>query len=115
MPETRDDESAAALRIVVERSGGFAGLTRTWRVSPAPSERKVWIDLVEQCPWAETEDSASPAGADRFRWRITVTDGEVTREVELGDDLDAPWRFLVESVRSGHPPERETEAPAGAS
>ncbi|MGZ0067932.1 protealysin inhibitor emfourin [Microbacterium arborescens] len=106
MPDTRDDGSAAELRIVVERSGGFAGLTRTWRIEPTPAEREGWRELVQRCPWQEIDASApagrtGSSGADRFHWRIVVTDSETTRQAELNDDLDEPWRSLVEAVRTG--------------
>ncbi|WP_258317921.1 protealysin inhibitor emfourin [Microbacterium sp. SGAir0570] len=106
MPDTRDDGSTAELRIVVERTGGFAGLTRTWRVEPAPAESACWRELVGRCPWQEIDASApagktGSSGADRFHWRIAVTDSETTRQAELNDDLDEPWRSLVDAVRTG--------------
>jgi hypothetical protein len=110
MPDTRDDGSAAQLRIVVERTGGFAGLTRTWRVEPAPADRDGWRELVGRCPWDRVTETAPPTGADRFRWRVEVIDSERTRRAELGDDLDAPWRSLVEAVRTGHPAEADGDA-----
>ncbi|QCR42023.1 hypothetical protein C1N74_11790 [Microbacterium sp. SGAir0570] len=94
------------MRIVVERTGGFAGLTRTWRVEPAPAESACWRELVGRCPWQEIDASApagktGSSGADRFHWRIAVTDSETTRQAELNDDLDEPWRSLVDAVRTG--------------
>ncbi|MDD7945025.1 hypothetical protein PUW79_10335 [Microbacterium sp. NE2HP2] len=115
MPDTRDDGSAAQLRIVVERTGGFAGLTRAWRVEPTPADRDGWRELIGRCPWQEI-DASAPAGktgsggADRFLWRIAVTDSETTRQAELNDDLDEPWRSLVEAVRTGHPAEPDPNA-----
>ncbi|MFS0712572.1 protealysin inhibitor emfourin [Microbacterium sp. 2P01SA-2] len=100
MSDIDDDGPTPELRIVVERTGGFAGLTRTWRVEPSPAERDGWRELVRRCPWQEGEASAS-AGADRFRWRIAVTDSETTRQAELSDDLVEPWRSLVDAVRLG--------------
>ena len=51
--------------VEVSRTGGFAGITRTWAVevdnTPDPMS---WIVLVEACPWDEPEPE--PSGADRF-------------------------------------------------
>ncbi|SDQ81216.1 protealysin inhibitor emfourin [Microbacterium sp. cf332] len=106
MPDT-EDGPASPLRIVVERSGGFAGMTRTWRVEPADAERDRWLELVRRCPWDQPRSSASAPGADRFRWHIVVSDSEATHQAEFADDLGAPWRSLVEAVRSGRPPGAE--------
>ncbi|WJM14940.1 protealysin inhibitor emfourin [Microbacterium arborescens] len=114
MPDTEGGTSSP-LRIVVERSGGFAGLTRTWRVEPSDAERGLWLELVRRCPWDEPAPSASAPGADRFRWHIVVSDSEATHQADLADDLTSPWRSLVDAVRSGQPPEPEDRQSPGPS
>ncbi|MGR6742477.1 protealysin inhibitor emfourin [Microbacterium sp. F1-18] len=117
MPDTEGGTSSP-LRIVVERSGGFAGLTRTWRVEPSDAERGPWLELVRRCPWdasAPPAPSASAPGADRFRWHIVVSDSEATHQADLADDLTSPWRSLVDAVRSGQPPEPEDRQSPGPS
>lgn len=95
--------------VVVVRSGGIAGLSRQWRAEPDPDREPHWRDLVDRCPW----DAPVPPtrGADRFRWRIEVIEGEsAVRHAELGDgQVDGPWRILVDEVRRSarsEPPRR---------
>ncbi|MDD7962222.1 protealysin inhibitor emfourin [Microbacterium thalli] len=105
MPRPDDDASTTGrLLIVVERSGGFAGLTRTWRVEPAPADRSAWFDLVEGCPWNDAAPPRATGGADRFQWRVTVEAAASTRHAELGDDLAPSWRALIDAVRAGRAP-----------
>lgn len=92
------------LRVIVERSGGIAGMVRTWRVEPEGDERTTWWTLVSQCPWDADErpSEARRGGADRFRWRLIVEAGAEQRRADLAEgELDGPWRELVEAVRSG--------------
>lgn len=113
MPRPDDDAATSAeLLIVVERSGGFAGLTRTWRVEPPPADRTAWLHLVERCPWGAAARPRAASGADRFHWRVTVHAAEASRQAELGDDLDAPWRALIDAVRAGGLPTSPDRRPA---
>lgn len=120
-PADHTDEPAAefALSIRVERTGGFAGLTRRWSATPPPDEADHWRSLIDACPWdtAAPGDAASPragaeveagahveattGGADRFCW--TVVAGTPTSEhtaVLPETDLDEPWRRLIDAVRA---------------
>jgi len=105
MPHPSDDDTTPVLRIEVERTGGFAGLSRSWHVEPAGDERAAWLALVESCPWrAASSPGSGMHGADRFHWRIRVTDRGDVRRAELDDDLDSAWRNLVDAVREGRMP-----------
>ncbi len=105
MPKPSDDDATPVLRIEVERTGGFAGLSRSWHVEPAGDERDAWRALVESCPWrAASSPRNVAAGADRFQWRIRVSDRGDVRSAELDDDLDVAWRDLVDAVRDGRMP-----------
>lgn len=87
-----------ALVIRVVRTGGFAGLTREWRVTAGADERETWNPLIEACPWRSIpKDSIS---RDRFVWRIEVKAPHKRRKAEVPDAaLTGPWKELVERVR----------------
>lgn len=106
MPEYENSADSEApggetdrMLIVVVRSGGFAGVSRRWRVEPAPAEQPRWTALVERCPWDAPEQHPD-AGADRFVWtvRARVSDSELQRELPESE-LTGAWRELVEAVR----------------
>lgn len=95
-PEPRDE---VTLSVVVERSGGFAGLTRRWRVEAAPGEAPDWVELVDQCPWDEPGRTL-PSGADRFAWTVSAHRGRERRHAELAEqDVDGAWKRLIDAVR----------------
>lgn len=95
MPGPADSQT---LRIVVVRSGGFAGIRREWHVE-AVDDAGDWEPLVAACPWdAVTHDATS---RDRFVWRIEVRVSRRRRVASVPDrDLTGPWRELVDRVRS---------------
>ncbi|WP_247827221.1 protealysin inhibitor emfourin [Arthrobacter antioxidans] len=108
------------MRIVITRSGGVGGLTRTWslEVGRAEAEQR-WLPLAEAEAEAkagaegeaEAEGEAAPgagvrqrdagppppdAARDRFTYRITVGYTEVSvPESRLAE----PWRELIERAR----------------
>jgi hypothetical protein len=88
------------MRITVVRSGGVAGIRRTWSVEVARQpDPSAWERLVDDVPWdAPPVEDRAP---DRFVYVITVVEVEVElHEVRLGESaLDGPWRELVERVR----------------
>lgn len=81
MPQPPDPASpspgASLIVITVGRSGGFAGLSRTWRVSADAADADRWIALVDDCPWSPagesseekdgSDDSANPPGGSAVR------------------------------------------------
>jgi len=85
--------------ILVVRSGGFAGLTREWRVSSTDHPEIDWVRLVEACPW----DAVSPPDQtrDQFVWRIEAQ-ARVTRwRATLPDSrVRGAWRTLVDEVKA---------------
>ncbi len=73
------------MEIAVSRTGGVAGMTRTWsvRVDDGQDGAADWSALVDACPW--DEPVASTPGADRFVYLVRAVDGA--------------WRRLVDRVR----------------
>jgi len=90
------------VRITVVRTGGFAGVARRWSVAPPPREAPVWAELIDACPWEHTTGPPTPPrGADRFCWEVAAAHGGDARHAELADqDVDGPWRVLIDAVRS---------------
>jgi hypothetical protein len=84
------------VEIAVSRTGGIAGMTRTWsvRVDDGADEQAAWCALVDDCPW---DEQAPPTpGADRFTYVVRADD----REARLGEAaVEGPWRRLVDRVR----------------
>ncbi|WP_414172317.1 protealysin inhibitor emfourin [Clavibacter tessellarius] len=84
------------MEIAVSRTGGMAGMTRTWsvRVVDDGDELPDWSALVDACPW--DEPAVPTPGADRFVYLVRAGD----REARLGEAaVDGPWRRLVDRVR----------------
>jgi hypothetical protein len=84
--------------VSVVRSGGFAGLTRRWSVTPAPHDESRWLSLIADCPWDAV--TTSPPAPDRFCWSVTAAAEQATRTAELAEpDVEGPWRALIDAVR----------------
>ena len=82
------------MRLTVVRSGGFAGMRRTWSAQLSSEEaEQQWLPLFRQPPPA-TDDE----GADRFTYEISVGPAAVTIPERC---LTGPWRELVDRARSG--------------
>lgn len=81
-------------RIVVSRSGGFAGLTRTWSVEVSESEvERHWLPLLNEV------EGASPPGnqRDRFVYHIAIVG---FREATVAESaLQDAWRELLEQAK----------------
>ena len=94
---------ADGLSVVVERSGGFAGLTRRWSVTAGPDDA-TWTALVDACDWdgdGTGRAASEPAGADRFCWTVTARTPAAERSAALAEhEVDGPWRALIDAVRS---------------
>jgi hypothetical protein len=66
------------MRVAVSRTGGIAGITRTWavRLDDLPDIADELCRLVDDCPW---DDPPNPAqGADRFVYRVDAGDLSAT-------------------------------------
>lgn len=84
------------MRVIVSRTGGFVGRRSTWEidVDSQPDESR-WRDLIEQVPWSDPPPASS--GPDRFVYEISCEPHEATVPEQ---QLQGPWRDLVELVRS---------------
>jgi len=87
--------------VTVQRTGGFAGLTRTWRVDvEAEPDTESWLVLIDGLPWSSAPGADDGSQADRFVW-VIVAETQPVREATLPEQqLTGPWRELVERVRS---------------
>ncbi|CAN5170200.1 hypothetical protein BH11ACT2_BH11ACT2_05090 [soil metagenome] len=81
------------MKVRVSRSGGFAGLTRTW-------EAEIDDSLLQSLPW-DRRPRAS-ASADRYVYVIRISRRRITLPEQY---LDGPWRELVDRVTTGTPTE----------
>jgi hypothetical protein len=109
---TRPDDRIASVAVTVTRTGGFAGLRRTWRAQPDTADAPEWIALIDGCPWdaADPTRAVPPAGADRFVWHVDARCGDAAREAALADpEVQGPWRELIDAVRSATSDERPAE------
>ena len=79
------------MRIVVVRTGGFAGLTKVWstQVSSEEAEQE-WLPLLQDPP------PEHPGGADRFVYEFQVGQTAVTLPEQC---VQGRWRDLVERAR----------------
>ena len=87
------------MKITVQRSGGIAGLKRTWTVQPTPPEdTDHWQPLIEACPWDDVGGTGGASGQpDRFMYSIRA--GQ-RRAVLPEREVTGPWRELVECARA---------------
>jgi hypothetical protein len=100
----------AELTITVARSGGFAGLTRTWSLSAALDESEELLDLVKACPWRSVRPDT--VSRDRFVYLITVRVPRTRRTATVPESsLTGPWKSLVERVQQQHPAPSPTRTP----
>ena len=87
------------MQILVRRSGGFAGLTRGWRVD-TDADPDGWSDLVDAVPRAARQPQAPVP--DDYVWTITVASTTVRVP---GRALDGQLAALVERVRTEGEPD----------
>jgi len=100
------DSSPAAygrrMRVQLERSGGFAGRTRTWSVDvdtlDADGRAELQALVAEAGQWAAAPDR----GADRFSYRLVTEDAAVGTGsvVRFAEPLSPQAQRLVSMVRS---------------
>lgn len=104
------DDVDVTVEITVVRSGGLAGLVRTWRVAAPAAAEPRWVALIDACDW----DDATAPGADRYQWDIEAAVPPVYHRAQVADGaLLGPWRTLVDAVRDAHAAaETRDETPA---
>ncbi|MGY2745802.1 protealysin inhibitor emfourin [Arthrobacter sp. UYCu723] len=105
------------MKITVQRSGGIAGMKRTWSVlATPPDDKDFWQPLVEACPWDEapkTAGAAAGAQPDRFLYSIRAGQRQATLPEQA---VTGPWRELVDHARAAAesiPDESIPEDPGG--
>ncbi|TFC25962.1 hypothetical protein E3O53_06500 [Cryobacterium sp. TMT2-18-3] len=83
------------MKVVVSRSGGFAGIRTTWEVQVEEQpDRSAWTELLRGLPWDEV--SATAPQPDRYVYRIRCA----PHEVVLGEQqVSGPWKDLIDRVR----------------
>ena len=88
------------ITITVSRTGGLAGLSRTWTVtvSDDDSSEPRWQSLVDACPWDDwnSDNDASSQQRDRYVYLIVAN----SHRAEVAEQqLTGPWRTLLDSVK----------------
>ena len=95
------------MKITVQRSGGIAGMKRTWTVQPTPPEdTDLWQPLIEACPWDAVPRAgrgASVGQPDRFLYNIRAGQHRATLPEQA---VTGPWRDLVETAKAAAEPRR---------
>jgi hypothetical protein len=83
------------MKVTVVRSGGFAGLTRSWEVSiDERADRDSWLEFLDRLPWYDApQERAKP---DAFSYRIQCSTHRITLPEHA---LIGPWRELVDRVQ----------------
>jgi len=96
----KDRGTGLVVIVTVTRSGGIAGIRRSWRAQAEEDAASPWIARIEECPWDAVERRSPAQGADRFMWDVNARCGEEARRAELADsDVRGPWRELIDAVR----------------
>lgn len=92
------------MKVTVTRSGGFAGIARTWHVfvEREPDEES-WVVLLRKLPWDEV--TREPSQPDRYLYRINC---EPRARTDRPDSRDAPERILPEPREAVIPEQRLT-------
>lgn len=96
-----DQGADAPVVIEVVRTGGIAGIRRTWRAESAGDDAPRWIALIDRCAWDAPAERVR--GADRYTWtvRARASGRECARELPDAE-LTGAWRDLVDAVRSAN-------------
>jgi len=101
--------------VTVARTGGLAGLTRTWRVDvDAEPDTESWLVLLDALPWSDLP-RGQDARPDRFVWLVTVGARPVREATLPEQQVTGPWRELVDRVRAAGSAERPSGPGSAAS
>ena len=93
------------MRVTVERSGGFAGITKTASVDRdalAPADAETMDELVRDVDDAAPIADAAPSQErDRFEYSVTLETGDGLRTITASESQASPsLRRLIEWVMS---------------
>ena len=92
------------MRVTVERSGGFAGMTKTSSVDRdalAPADAETMDELVRDVDDAAPIADAPSRERDRFEYSVTLETGEGLRTINASESQASPsLRRLIEWVTS---------------
>jgi hypothetical protein len=92
------------MRVTVERSGGFAGITKTKSVDQedlSPDDAKVMRELVQALDRSEGSERSPGRQPDRFEYVVTVETSGRSRTVAAGEAGASPaLGRLIEWVMS---------------
>jgi hypothetical protein len=92
------------MRVTVERSGGFAGITKTASVDRdalAPADAEMMDELVRDLDDAAPLADASSPERDRFEYSVTLETGEGLRTITASESqASSSLRRLIEWVTS---------------
>lgn len=85
-------------KVSVTRSGGFAGVRRSWVVViDDQPDSEAWNELLGRIPWDNRpRRTATAPQPDRFIYVIRYSRRRVTLPEQL---VTGPWRELVDRVR----------------
>lgn len=88
------------LVITVTRTGGFAGIARTWHAEAPPAAYAPLSRLVAACPW-EDDPPGVRGRADGFTFLVDVVDGPTTKSQTLPEQaVTGAWENLIDAVRA---------------
>jgi hypothetical protein len=84
------------MKVIVTRTGGMAGLRRTWEVTvDEQPDRESWNELLTRLSWDRRPPT--PPQPDRYVYEIRCS----RRRVVLPEQqVTGAWRELVDRVRS---------------
>ncbi len=83
------------MKVSVVRSGGIAGLTRSWEVSiEGRDDQDSWLEIIDRLPWDENKRERTTP--DSYNYRIECSTHSITLPER---ELTGPWRELVDRVQ----------------
>ncbi|RZU65793.1 hypothetical protein EV379_2131 [Microterricola gilva] len=89
------------MKVIVSRSGGFAGIRLTWQVQlDEQPDAEEWLALIAELPWSEVRPAAPEP--DRYIYSIRCAQRSATLSEP---QLEGPWRELVTRVQLSAKPE----------
>lgn len=94
------------MRISLERSGGFAGITRTTNIDTAtlpPNESNQVSQLIQSAGFFELPQAiaSDTRGSDRFQYTLTVEDNGKQHTITVGESaLSGDLKSLIEWLKN---------------